>query len=444
MRRFFKSGALLCCAVFFTSAKADDSPITEAMKRGLIGKSSEQRPISAERWNREQRAAVDKSEAIMHRAMQVPGLLGQYETMRAHYEADDNRIFRMVFGQYLSWFQTWIGDYDGARASFSLAQPAQADDAPPPVRFHPRAADVAILELTRERKAVFFNEAHNAPVTRTLTVELLARLRQQGFDYFAAETLSAVPTQKRYPTPESGFYVNEPICGEMVRAALRLGYHVIAYDAEEGATDARERAAAQSLYDQVFKRDPNARLVVNAGFSHIQKSGDHVGGVSMAEVFRTISGIDPLAVEQTMMIEHARSEDDHPYYRAAVVAPHPAGPFVYEDDAGNPWTLKPHRYDVSVFFPPETRVDGRPDWPNLGGARQPFQITGEDCRMRFPCLIEARYADEGDDAVAADRTALEADAHRPLYLFPGNYRLSSRDREGNVISARDVHIASSR
>jgi hypothetical protein len=446
MNKISKRVALLACAMLSVSTTASaDTPLADAMKRGLIGKPAAPPRMSAARWNREQRAAVDKSEAIMQRALREPGLLAQYEFMRERYQENDDRVFRMIFGQYFSWFQTWIGDYDGARASFSLAQPAQHDDAPSPIDngFRARPAAAAILELARGRQAVFFNEAHSAPVTRTLTVQLLASLRAQGFDYFAAETLShdtAATLQHGYPTSRSGFYVNEPICGEMVRAALRLGYHVIAYDADEGATDARERAGAQALYDRVFKRDPKARLVVNAGFSHIQKSGEHVGGASMAEVFAKISGIEPLSIEQTMMIEHARVEDDHPYYRAAIAAAHPDAPFVYENDAGKPWALKPGQYDVSVFFPPETRIEGRPDWLGLTGARRPVSVSGADCLARFPCLIEARYAAEDDDAVAADRIALEADARSRLYLFPGNYRLSSLDRSGKIITTRDVRV----
>ncbi len=240
-----------------------------------------------------------------------------------------------------------------------------------------------------------------------------------------------------YPTARSGFYVNEPICGEMVRAAMRLGFHVIAYDAEEGSTDARERAAAQSLYDQTFKRDPDARLVVNAGFSHIQKSGRHVGGESMAEIFQKLSGIEPLSIEQTMMIEHPRSSDDHPYYRAAIAAAHPDAPFVYVNDAGTPWTLKPRQYEVSVFFPPEKQTDGRPDWISLGGARKSVSVGGADCLGRFPCLIEAHYSAEGEDAVAADRVLLEADTITSAESVSGELsRVGVRSRRKSHHDAR--------
>ncbi len=441
--------AAICCGVVAhfvpMMSMADSTPLAEAMQRGLVGKPASTARMSGARWNREQQAAIEKSESIMRRALQEPGLLAQYLWMRARYAADDDRVFRLVFGQYLSWFQTWIGDYSGARSSFSLAQPAQSDDARSPVDdgFRPRRADAAILELAKSRKAVFFNEAHSAPVTRTLTLQLLADLRAQGFDYFAAETLSAsfnAGAQHAYPTARSGFYVDEPICGEMIRTALRLGYHVIAYDAEESAPGARERASAQSLYDQVFRHDPTARLVLNAGFSHIQKTGNYLGGSSMAQEFRRISGIEPLVIEQTMMIEHARAADDHPLYRAVTSAPHLDAPFVFQNASGATWTLKRDRYDVTVFFPRETLIDGRPDWLSLGGARQPFAVSQADCLDRLPCLIEARYAIEGDDAVAADRVAFEHADRSRLYLFPGRYRLSSSDRAGKIIIARDIVI----
>jgi hypothetical protein len=441
-------GSLFCMVAAFTAthAMADDALVAEAMKRGLVGKSSTpSRPMSAARWNREQQAALEKSNAIMQRAQREPGLLAQYEWMRAHYDDNASPLFRTVFGQYFAWFQTWVGDYVGAQVSFSIAQPAQADDAPSPTDsgVHARPAAAAILELTRDRKAVFFNEAHQAPLTRTLTLQMLAGLRAQGFDYFAVETLSApamATLQRGYPTPRSGFYINEPIYGDMVRTALRLGYHVIAYDAEESASDVRERGSAQALYEQTFKRDPNARLVVNAGFSHIAKAGEHLGGASMAQVFQKLSGIEPLAIEQTMMIDHSRSDDNHPYYRRAMAAQHPDAAFVFVSETGNPWTLKPGRYDVSVFFPPATGVDGRPDWLSLEATRHLFAVSGSDCLDRYPCLLEARYAAEGDDAVAADRVVLEASARSRLFLFPGSYRLSASDRKGNVIAARDIRV----
>ncbi|WP_347259922.1 hypothetical protein [Rudaea sp.] len=464
-----KMRLLLLCLLLATPlmAPAQSDPITEAGRRGLLRRGQEspkEHEMTPAEWRRRQLAAADKSEEIMRRAQKQPGLLAQYLTMQAEYDENNERAFRLIFGQYLSWFQTWIGDYPGAARSFSIAQPVQPDDAPSPLTsaWHARPAADVILELAKGRKAVFFNEAHSAPLTRTLTVELLARLRAEGFTHFAAETLylkEAEALRKRgYPTAKAGFYTEEPIYGEMVRAAQKLGYTVVAYDAEDaGVGDARERAGAQSLYDQVFRRDPNARLVVNAGFGHIQKTGVYLGGSSMAKFFAKIANTDPLCIEQTMLIEHARSDQDHPWYTAAMQAAHPAQPFVYVDAGGKPWTLKPGLYDVSVFFPPAVENDGRPTWVGLDGTRLPYPISSDLCRNQFPCMIEARYAGEGEDAIPADRAVLNViDPNAPmsqrvvanhgsaqsrLYLYPGNYRLTAMDGRGRTVSAQSVTIA---
>ena len=418
--------------------------------------------MSPSQWRHLQLVAADQSDKIMQDARKQNGLLAQYLYMQAHYDANHERAFQLIFGQYLSWFQTFIGDYDGAADSFSIAQPTQPDDARSPLaggNWQAKPAADVILDLARDRKAVFFNEAHSAPVTRTLTIELLAKMRAEGFNWFAAETLyrnDKELNQRGYPTPDSGFYIDEPLYGEMVRTALKLGYKVVAYDVENaGSGDARELAGAQNLY-HVFKQDPKARLVVDAGFAHIQKTGKYLGGSSMAEFFEKMSGIDPLCIEQTMMIQHARPDQDHPFYAAIMAALRPKRPIVFVD-GGKAWTLKPKLYDVSVVFPPEVRGDERPDWLTLGGLRLPYPVSGDMCRGRFPCLVQARYANESDDAVAADRALLDivapnadlanrvisghGSAQSRLFLRPGKYRITATDRGNRTVTSREVTIS---
>src|SRR5262249_12383867 len=149
-----------------------------------------------------------------------------------------------------------------------LDAPSPLDDA-----HTAQPALAAIPLLAKDRQAIFFNEAHNAAITRTLTVALLEKLRAEGFTHFAAETLyetDADLAQRGYPNESSGFYTQEPVYGEMVRTALKLGYTVVAYEAVSDASgDAREREQAKNLVERVFKKDPKARLVVNAGYAHI-------------------------------------------------------------------------------------------------------------------------------------------------------------------------------
>ena len=416
---------------------------------------------SAAQWQARQIEASRQSERIMLEANRHKGLLAQYQVMRYAYVGDKDPAFRVIFSQYLSWYQSFIGDYSDAAASFSIRQAPLPDDRPSPLAagYTARPALEVIPELARNYQAVFFNEAHNVPLTRTLTVQLLSKLRAEGFDYFAAETLYQTDTKlqvRGYPTAASGFYTEEPICAEMVRTALKLGFKVIAYEALSDATgDAREAEQARNIYRQVFQHDPHARLVVDAGYAHIQESGVYLGGSSMAEHLRKLSGIDPLTVEQTMLYPHPSARDDHPYWTAVMQQLHPPAPIVFVDQAGKPWSLRPG-YDVSVFFPPEILRRGRPTWLSLGGLRRPYFVSGDRCDHSYPCLVEARYANEGADAIPADRLALDPvplnattsdrisngliEPNGELYLRPGKYTLTWTAADSRVLFQQDIRI----
>ncbi len=423
--------------------------------------------MSPAEWHAQQMSALDKSERIMRDAQKVKGLLAQYVQMRTADHRDHSRAFQVIFGQYLSWYETFVGDYTGAADSFSIAQTPQSDDGPSPMNggYKPEPAAEVILRLAKTRKAVFFNEAHSAPITRTLTIELLPKLRAEGFNYFAAETLydSDPGLQKRgYSTPKSGFYINEPLYGEMIRTAIKLGFKVIPYDVENaGVGDPRERAGAQNLA-KIFEQDPNARLIVNAGFAHIQKTGKYLGGSSVAEFFERISKIDPLCIEQTMMIQHARPDQDHPDYTAAIAAYHPKQPIVFVRGKDDVWTLKPRKYDLSVVFPQASTAEDnellhRPEWLTLGGLRVRYPISSDLCQAKFPCLVQAFYAGEGNDAVAADRAMINVvdpnapieqrmlvnhgNAQSELFLRPGKYRLTASDVNDHMLFSKDIVVS---
>ena len=406
--------------------------------------------------------AVEKSEAIMKRAQQHQGLLAQYQVMRHAYAGDSNSTFRAIFGQYLSWYQTFIGDYPDALRSFSIRQVASPDDNPSPLvqpGWHAVPALTYLPQLAKSYRVVFLNEAHNVPLTRSLTVQLLKQLREEGFNYFAAETLYRTDTglQKRgYPVADSGFYTREPVYAEMVRTALKLGYKVVPYEADDEHTgDAREAQQARNL-DHILENDPEAKLVVNAGYAHIQEQGKFLGAQSMAEHFRTLSGVDPLTIEQTMLIPHGSSFMDHPYFDAIQQSLDPEKPVVFINAQGKPWSLRPG-YDVSVIFPETRERDGRPTWLMLGSLRKPWYVDGSFCHDHYPCLIEARYADEDSDAIPADRLMLDTiplmllgdikvttsstvSPSGDLYLRPGSYRLRAVDESGRVLNNSTIRV----
>ncbi|HET6545915.1 MAG TPA: hypothetical protein VFG55_04130 [Rhodanobacteraceae bacterium] len=447
---------IACCAAIcgVASAAAQDRPAKEQSGRAT-STSDLETELTPYEWKARQRVAFEQSEKVYAGAMKRDGLLAQYHAMHVAYQGDKDAAFRIVFGQYLSWYQSFIGDYPGAQASYTIKQVPAKDDSDSPLTagYTVQPALDAVAKLAHGRKAIFLNEAHNVPLTRTLTVQLLPKLRADGYTWFAAETLYAADTelQKRgYPTAKSGFYTNEPILGEMVRTALKLGFKVVPYESsDEVAGDKREYQQARNLIDRVFKQDPDARLVVDAGYAHIQETGRFLGGRSMAEHFHMLSHVDPLTIEQTMMIEHPRRAEDHPIYDAVIEKLHPVGPIVFVGKSGDPWSLKAKAYDASVFFPHDVLRDGRPTWATLGGLRVSYYVGKELCSDRFPCLIEARYVDEGDDAIPADRLVidridkLKVESGSELYLRPGRYRLTATDVDNQVVTRRNITVGAS-
>jgi hypothetical protein len=400
----------------------------------------------------------------MKRARGQKDLLAQYQVMRHAYASDGKPAFRAIFGQYLSWYQSFIGDYRDAELGFSIQQKALADDNPSPLQqpgWHAVPALDYIPQLAKNHRAVFLNEAHNIALTRTLTVRLLKPLREQGFNVFAVETLYppdiAALNKRGYPIAASGFYTREPIYAEMVRTALKLGYKVVAYEADANRTgNAREAQQAENLW-KILKADPNARIVVNAGYAHIQKTGQFLGAESMAEHFMKDSGITPLSIEQTILIPHQDRAMDHPDYGPIVQALQPTQPMVFINKDARPWSLRPG-YDASVIFPEEHFPYGRPDWLALWGARVPFTINGSVCQDHWPCMVAARYAGEGSDAIPADRMVLDpvplttvndikitqGDYSIPigqLYLRPDHrYRLTITGERGQQIGSQMITV----
>jgi len=79
-------------------------------------------------WREQQVEAMNQSDAIMKRAHDRKDLLAQYQVMRRAYAADGRPAFRAIFGQYLSWYQSFIGDYKDAELGFSIEQKPLADD----------------------------------------------------------------------------------------------------------------------------------------------------------------------------------------------------------------------------------------------------------------------------------------------------------------------------
>ena len=357
----------------------------------------------------------------------------------------DDRVMPL---QMLAAVEDELGLYNEAIRDFPFDNRVRfSGELPQPAQWQASDAVDVIAKLAADRRIVMINEAHHDAHTRALTLALLPRLRAEGFTHFAAEALhDADPDlgKRGYPVPASGSqYLHEPLYGEIVRQALKLGFIVVPYESNAPTMAEREAGQAQQLYRKVFQADPKARLFVHAGYAHIDKAPGNLGaGVKpMAMQLRELSGFDPLTIDQTRWRDIGVALDGDPYRQLiALYQPQQAVVLTRRDD-GSAWTADPSRHDVDVLLPGPGRLR-RPRWLNLDGKRVSRLITTELCAGRVPCVVEARYANESDEAIPADRfTFLAPDGMNSLYLYPGRYRLTAWSADGRTLLERRLEVS---
>ena len=426
----------------------------------------------------------DKAELDMFQAVRrLPNALARYEylvQLMPHLSAGD----KLVADQFLSFALNELGVYNQAVLAFPLKS-AQPPDLVLPRAAQWKGADAldVITKLAADRHIVLINEAHHDAHTRELTLALLPRLRALGFTYFAAEALGDDDPgliKRGYPIKSSGTeYLREPIYGEIVREAIRLGFVLVPYDSRSSEMHTREAEQAQNLYARVFARHPDARLFVEAGYAHIDKARGRLGNVDpMAMQLAKLTGLDPLSIDQTQFLE-AGSDRADAYHELMRRFPARAPEVLINRTSGKPWSAMPARYDLNVLLPialtagtfggEQVSVFGgaqldnvedsarlapnsgalvafndfrRPNWLTLGRQRRAYSINTGLCRERVPCVISAHYVDEPDAAPAADRYAFISTFGRSaLFLRPGRYRLRAWNVEGKTLSERIIQIA---
>jgi hypothetical protein len=301
-----------------------------------------------------------------------------------------------------------------------------------PAGTHADDALATILGMADTARVVMVNERHHAAADRLLTLRLLAPLRARGYRYLAAEAFdaadSALGTRPWAHERRAGLYVAEPVFGEIVREARRLGYVLVPYEVEpaQGADTSggltpqqrRDRAQARNLVARTLARDPQARVLVHAGFAHVQERATP-GWSPMAGYLRELTGLDPVTVDQTALGARSVARLEHPARRAAAAAGLVRGaPVVLRGADGRLLAPAGFGTDVEVLGARAGVTAGRPDHMALDGRRVATVVAVPECATRA-CVVEARLAAEPDEAVAADRAEAVRTAQVRLWLPPG-------------------------
>jgi hypothetical protein len=355
-----------------------------------------------------------------------------------------------VYSQIRAQKEAELGNHAAALRYWDSTRPAHnaVGELPPGTRSIDALAHLTAVADTAQ--VIMINERHHAASDRLLTLNLLAPLYARGFRYLAAETFSGrdtTLTKRGYPQSGlTGNYIEEPVFGEVVREALRLGYTLVPYESSGRVADEdnltrqqrRDCGQAQNLRDRIFRQDPDAKVLVHAGFAHIQETVSP-RFYPMAVYFTEMTGIDPVTVDQTTLSERSVPEHEHPIYRATLRAGHVQNDStILQAPDGTLLTPAGFGTDLEVLTPRTTYTASRPDWMALGGRRTPTEVSVPECAKQV-CIVEVRVPDESADAVPLDRAEADRQATVQLFLPAGRaVEVVTKDTADVVLETRRV------
>lgn len=303
-----------------------------------------------------------------------------------------------------------------------------------------RPAAPEIRAASQGQRIVMLNEAHDQSRHRAYALTLLRDLRNAGFTHFAAETFvhgGEIVTEGA-PTARSGTYTRDPLYGDLARQAAALGYELVAYERRQDQEE-REQAQADNLWS-LLSSDPDARVFVYAGYSHIEEAPVPPNdALWMAALLKDQYGLDPLTISQTHAMPGLTADQDSRTYQAVDALFDIEQSSVVELADGA--LLGSEGVDIWLFHPRE-RIDsetGRPDWLSMDGYRAPYEVTFTPMDERT--LIRAFVQGEPGDAIPMDQILVPAGADSvTLMLPPGAYRLVRRTGDGETLSLGEGYL----
>jgi hypothetical protein len=341
--------------------------------------------------------------------------------------------------QMLAMSDAMLGRYDQAQQEMDAA--FNTKPSPPsscPAQLGAGSFGEWLTEHAGKFDLVMVNEAHNQPVSRALVYQMLPVMRRLGFSILALEALPDKATTDRinrdgYVLDEAsyGYYLREPVEGEVVREARRLGFILANYDE---FSDAREQDEAKNLA-HILKAHPGRKVFVVAGYDHIRRMDGRMAELLQVFYGKPFLSIDQLGKRNDVMRSVCK----------------PAGSSSHDEKQGAlasmRWMSGGRETDITVW---RTKADDLSraasegnEWLSLGGVRWRYSFnTLDGCGKPGVCLVEARYADEPANAVPADRyLALGSDPFTNLYLRDGRYVVTYSNARGVAVRSMSIAVS---
>lgn len=132
-----------------------------------------------------------------------------------------------------------------------------------------------ILERhAKESQVIMFGNTHADPRDAKFVASILGQLKQEGFDYLAIE--GGTQLNKYIGTSElesecEKIHISCSHTMDLVEKAREYEVEVIFYDENTQIGNERDEIQFKNIRERIFKRDPDAKVVIYCGSGHAQK-----------------------------------------------------------------------------------------------------------------------------------------------------------------------------
>ncbi len=207
---------------------------------------------------------IEMSNEMGHRYLQILDLFQQFET-DDRVSAALRDIYKTNYAAFLSPNEVYTAEMKKIRHRFR--EPSTRSLIAKQALIGEEAVLTTLRNRIEDEKLVMINEHHFYPNHRKVMEALLPIFREAGFNYLAFEGVTpgqdSLLNMGYAPVIETGFYTRDPRFANMIRLAQSLDFTLVAYE-NTNPDEYRESAQASNLYERIFARNPDAKVLVYA------------------------------------------------------------------------------------------------------------------------------------------------------------------------------------
>lgn len=307
--------------------------------------------------------------------------------------------------------------------------------------YHTVSALEYIIEQAADHQIIIINEAHHSSLHRNFTKSLLKKLYDKGYRNLGLEALGngihtdTLLNDRKHPLQHTGFYIQNPEFGNLVREALEIGYHLFPYETTNEGSNGKSREIDQAKNIQQFlEQNPDEKILIHCGFDHALEGNHGSWEKAMAGRLEEFTGINPLTINQVVYSEKSAPEFNHPLLKtfdlkqASVLLDQ--SNTVFKHQRGDSWT------DIAVFHPNTTYQNDRPDWL-FSNKNQAVLIELDKIDIDFPLMVLAiRKGEPINKSVPVDITEVDKKTKNAyLALKKGTYEIVVFNQAGDARKA---------